>query len=282
MSRVDVAAAPLASESEEFRELLARYDAACEAARLGGAQLLDWSNRFTAREKNPADLVTEADLASQAAIFAALRERFPADRYVGEEDLPEATDSTAHGDSSFEWFVDPLDGTGNYVHGFPYFAVSIGLAYRGQLHAGVIYDPTREELFAGRIGGGAFRGSQRMQVSQCRAMREALCMASLPIATDPTGQAMRRFLRLAPQVQTVQRTGSAALNLANVAAGRVDAFWSTSLKPWDMAAGVVLVTEAGGEVTQCDGRPFDLQTPDLLATGCGTARDELLTALADD
>ena len=271
---IDVADAPLTAD---LAGLNARHAAAAEAARLGGEILLSWAERFTAREKSPANLVTEADYASQRAIFDLLRGRFPNDRFVGEEDLPETDDEPS--EAAFVWYVDPLDGTGNYVHGFPYYAVSIGLAFRGSLHSGHIYDPTRDELFAGLVGGGAYKNGQPIAVSDCPQLGEALCMASLPIATDPDGTAMRRFLGVAPQAQTVQRTGSAALNLANVACGRVDAFWSTSLMPWDMAAGAVLVREAGGQVTACDGGLFDLLSRDLLATGCGAARGELIAAL---
>ena len=271
----------VASFSVENDDALAsRVAAADEAARLGGRILLDWSERFTAREKGFADLVTEADLASQRAIFELLRSRFPIDRFVGEEDVGDVSDlATAAAADGFVWFVDPLDGTGNYVHGFPYYAVSIGLARAGTLCAGHIYDPTREQMFSGAIGHGAYCDGQPIAVSDCCELGEALCMASLPIATDPEGIARRRFLDVGAKAQSVQRTGSAALNLANVAIGRVDAFWSTSLQPWDMAAGVVLVTEAGGRVSRCDGGEFDLFTRDLLASGCGTVHESLIREL---
>ena len=264
-------------ETADQAGLNARYTAADEAARIGGAILQDWATRFTAREKSPANLVTEADLASQKAIFDYLHERFPDDRFVGEEDLGD--DAPAQGDGSYQWYVDPLDGTGNYVHGFPYYAVSIGLACHGRLHSGHIFDPTRGEMFAATVGGGAFLNGQPMQVAHCDTLGDAFCVASLPVATDPENIALERFLRVAPRVQTVQRTGSAALNLCYVACGRIDAFWSTSLSPWDKAAGVVLVQEAGGTISACGGGPFDLHVRDVLATGQGSMRPLLIEAL---
>ena len=272
---MNVADAPLTAD---VNGLNARFAAAEEAARIGGAILQDWRKRFTAREKSPANLVTEADFASQKAIFELLHGRFPDDRFIGEEDL--GAQGVPQGDGAYEWYVDPLNGTGNYVHGFPYYAVSIGLAYHGKLHAGHVYDPTRDEMFAARIGGGAYLNGRPMRVASCDRMPDAFCVASLPVATDPENIALERFLRVAPQVQTVQRTGSAALNLSYVAAGRIDAFWSTSLSPWDKAAGVVLVREAGGSITKCDGSDFDLHTRDVLAVGEGDVRAALIDALA--
>ena len=274
---MDVASQP---HDEDHAAITARVEAADEAARIGGSILLDWAERFTAREKSPANLVTEADLASQRAIFEHLHARFPDDRFVGEEDLGRDDPTDPAGDAAFAWYVDPLDGTGNYVHGFPYYAVSIGLAAHGRLHAGIIYDPTRDEMFAATVGGGAMLNGTPMRVADCPRLGEAFCVASLPVATDPENIALDRFLRIAPQAQTVQRTGSAALNLSYVACGRIDAFWSTSLNPWDMAAGVVLVAEAGGTVSRCDGGEFALLTKDVLATGTGAARAELIAALS--
>lgn len=247
-----------------FREI------AVDAARLGGRILEEWRPRFTAREKSPSNLVTEADLASQQAIFEFIRERCPDHRFLGEEGL-----CHDEGDSPFRWIIDPLDGTSNYVHGFPYYAVSIGLEQMGRLIAGAIYDPCRDEMFSAEAGGGATRNDEPIQVSDATDLSDALCMASLPVKSNRGDPAVQRFLRVLEAAQHVQRTGSAALNLCGVACGRVDAFWSTSLHPWDMAAGVLIVREAGGEATKTDGRAFDVNSPDLLATN-GT---ELTAAL---
>ncbi|MGE0377583.1 MAG: inositol monophosphatase [Planctomycetaceae bacterium] len=231
------------------------------AARLGGEVLRSWAGRFTSREKSPANLVTEADLASERAIYEFIRERFPDHRFLGEEGLNQDA-----GDSPVRWIIDPLDGTSNYVHGFPYYAVSIGVEYQRALVAGAIYDPSRDEMFLAAAGDGATLNGQPIHVSLRDDLSTALCMASLPVKTTRDHPAVQSFLRVLEAAQHVQRTGSAALNLAAVAAGRVEAFWSTSLKSWDMAAGVVLVREAGGTVTRTAGGPFVIDDPDLLAS----------------
>jgi myo-inositol-1(or 4)-monophosphatase len=243
--------------------------AAESSARLGGDVLRSWAKRFTAREKSPANLVTEADLASQQAIFEFLRARYPDHRYLGEEGLEHEPN-----DSPFRWLIDPLDGTSNYVHGFPYFAVSVGVEYRDELVAGAVYDPSRDELFSAGRGTGAFLNGGALQVSSRGELSTALCMASLPVKTRRDDPAVQQFLRVLEVAQHVQRTGSAALNLCGVASGRVEAFWSTSLQPWDMAAGVLLVQEAGGRVTTMTGGRFSVDRPDLLASnGTGLHAD---------
>lgn len=245
-----------------------------EAARRGGHVLRTWSTKFTVREKSRSNLVTEADLASQQAIHDFLRGRYPQHGFHGEEGLDEVRP-----DSLYRWVVDPLDGTTNYVHGFPYFAVSIGLEHDGQLVVGAIYDPTRDEMFLAARGAGATLNRRPLHKSDTTELGQAMVVASLPVATHPDDVAVKRFLKVLPHAQTIQRTGSAALNLAYVAAGRLDAFWSTSLKPWDMAAGVMLVEEAGGLVTRVDGSPFQLEEPNLLATNGSGIHQELMKHL---
>ncbi|WP_437186062.1 inositol monophosphatase family protein [Planctomicrobium sp. SH668] len=236
--------------------------AAIEAARIGGRILEEWGEKFTAREKSPANLVTEADEASQKAIFEYLHGLYPDHRFLGEEGL-----SLEVGDSPYRWIIDPLDGTSNYVHRFPYYAVSIGLEKSGTIVAGVIYDPNRNEMFAAALGQGATLNGKPISVSDRSDIRQAMCMASLPVKVDRDHPAVKRFLKILEISQTVQRTGSAALNLCAVACGRIEAFWSMSLQSWDMAAGVLIVTEAGGKVTTtCDESPFSVMVPDLLAT----------------
>ena len=245
--------------------MLTFLQTAQEASRIGGRILQQWQSKFTAREKSPANLVTEADLASQDAIHEFIVNRFPDHKFLGEEGLDQQS-----GTSPYRWVIDPLDGTGNYVHRFPYYCVSIGLEYQGELVVGVIYDPTRDELFSAMKGSGAFLNGQRIRCSEVHTLPEAMCMASLPVKTTAESAAVGRFLKVISEAQSVQRSGSAALNLCYVANGRVDAFWSTNLKPWDMAGGVLIVEEAGGRVTKTGGAPFELEVPDLLATN-GTA-----------
>ncbi|HWL07209.1 MAG TPA: inositol monophosphatase family protein [Planctomicrobium sp.] len=246
--------------------------AAEQAARLGGEILESWGSRFTAREKSPANLVTEADLASQEAIFDFLSGKYPDHGFLGEEDL--FTPNTA---SPYRWVIDPLDGTSNYVHRFPYYAVSIGLEENGRVIAGAIYDPNRDEMFSAALGQGATLNGTPIEVSQAVELRCAMCMASLPPKVNREHPAVQKFLEILESAQTVQRTGSAALNLCAVASGRIDAFWSQSLHPWDMAAGILIVREAGGTVSKTGGGEFQLELPDLLATNGTAVHQELVS-----
>lgn len=243
---------------------------AMECAREAGSILCDWAGRFTITEKSRANLVTEADFASQQAIHARIHARFPTHNFLGEEGLSEINSS-----SPWRWVIDPLDGTSNYVHGFPYYAVNIAAEYGKDLMIGVTFDPNRDEFFTAVRGRGAFLNGRPMRPTTVTELRDAMVVASLPVACRPEHRAVQQFLNVMPHVQTVQRTGSAALNLAYVAAGRIDAFWSSSLKPWDMAAGVLLVQEAGGRVTRMNGAPIDLDIPDLLSSNGSPIHDAL-------
>jgi len=245
------------------------------AARAGGAVLNAWAGKFTVSEKGPADLVTEADVASQEAIYEVLQTRFPQHGFLGEEGL-----QSTSAQEKFRWLIDPLDGTSNYVHRFPYYAVSIALEHRGRLEAGVIYDPTRDELFAARRGRGATVNGAPLRVSRFARLSQAMVIASFPPGVTAESLAIRRFLTVLPHAQTIHRSGSSALNLAYVAAGRLDGYWSTSLKPWDMAAGALIVAEAGGRVTRLDGEPLDIEVPDLLCTNGTGIHEELSTLLS--
>ncbi|MBI3866885.1 MAG: inositol monophosphatase [Planctomycetia bacterium] len=257
--------------------LLEFLSAAEEAARVAGEILQDWAGRFTVSEKGPADLVTEADVASQTAIHGILHERFPDHGFLGEEGL-----ATAAGAGDYRWIIDPLDGTSNYVHRFPYYAVSIGLECQGQLVAGVIYDPTRSEMFSAARGHGATLDGRPIRTSQFAPLNKAMVIASFPPGVAPDSEPIRRFLKVLPYAQTIHRSGSAALNLAFIAAGRLDGFWSTSLKPWDVAAGAVIVAEAGGQITTTGGGPLDIQVPDLLCTNGTGIHAELVALLSSN
>lgn len=248
--------------------------AAIDAAHVGGRILQDWIGRFSVREKSRANLVTEADEASQSAIVQILKNQFPEHGFLGEENL----NDRSPGIESF-WIIDPLDGTSNYVHGFPYYAVSIGLWVRDHIEVAVIYDPTRNETFAAAYGSGATLNGQPIRTSGECELKSAMGMASLPVATDLENPAVKRFLKSLTRLQTVQRSGSAALNLAYVASGRIDCFWSSSLHPWDVAAGALLVMETGGTITKLDGSTFDIFVPDLLSAATASLGRELVTAL---
>jgi myo-inositol-1(or 4)-monophosphatase len=249
-------------------------EAASHAARQAGQVLRDWAEKFTVSEKGPADLVTEADVAAQKAIFDVLHTRYPDHGFLGEEGLLESG-----GNSGCRWIIDPLDGTSNYVHRFPYYCVSIGLECQGKIVAGVIYDPTRDELFAASRGRGATLNGRSLKTSRFDRLNQAMVIASFPPGVTADSLAIRRFLHVLPHAQTIHRSGSSALNMAYVAAGRLEGYWSTCLRPWDMAAGVLLIAEAGGRVSRIDGREIDIETPDLLCTNGTGIHGELSTLL---
>jgi myo-inositol-1(or 4)-monophosphatase len=242
--------------------------AAREAARRGAAVLEQWRRRFSVREKARFDLVTEADLASQKAIFDYLGERFPEHRFLGEEDRsPQARPGP---EAPPTWVVDPLDGTTNYVHNCPLYCVSIGLQVASELVAGVVFDPVRHEMFGAARGLGAWlgegAGAERLQVSQAERLEEALLATGFPPDLRGQERALDWWRHFSLRTRSLRRTGSTALNLAYVAAGRFDGYWAFDNHAWDVAGGTVLVREAGGVVTNVDGSSYDPFTPDALAS----------------
>jgi myo-inositol-1(or 4)-monophosphatase len=246
-------------------EPLADYlDAACAAAQAAAAVLEDWRHRFQVREKGRFDLVTDADVAAQRVITEHLGRRFPAHAFLGEEEHLGAGRPAA--DAPPTWIIDPLDGTTNYVHDCPMYCVSIGLQIAGELVVGVVLDPSRPELFRAAKGMGAWLGDRRLHTSQTAGLEQALLATGFP--ADVRGQEMTlewwRYFSL--RTRSLRRTGSTALNLAYVAAGRFDGYWAFNNHVWDVAGGVVLVREAGGVVTNTDGAPFDPYRPDGLAS----------------
>jgi myo-inositol-1(or 4)-monophosphatase len=241
---------------------VADYLTLCEqAARAGGQALLSWIGRFEVREKGPADLVTQADCASQEAIRRVLLTAFPQHGFISEEEEGRL-DSTAE----YCWVVDPLDGTTNYVHQLPHYAVSIALVHRGRPIASVVLDPVHDECFSAAKGQGAHLNGQPIHTSQVRDLSQALVAASFSAKVQADSPEIDQFLAALLSCQAVRRTGSAALNLCYVAAGRLDAFWALSTKAWDVAAGVLLVEEAGGVVTHLDGGPLALEFPHPVAS----------------
>jgi myo-inositol-1(or 4)-monophosphatase len=239
-------------------------EAAREAARRGAGVLADWQRRFAVREKGRFDLVTDADVASQQAIRDYLTARFPGHGFLGEEGS--AKDRRPGPDAPPTWIVDPLDGTTNYVHGFPFYCVSIGLEAAGELVVGVIYDPSRDEVFAAARNLGAWLGDTPLASTRTSRLEEALLTTGFPADIRDREELLAWWRHFGLRSHGLRRTGSTALNMAYVAAGRVDAFWAFDNNPWDIAAGVVLVREAGGTVTNIDGSPFDPYTPDILCT----------------
>lgn len=205
------------------------------------------------RKKGPIDLVTEADLAAEAAFRTLVLHRFPDHAVIGEEtaDTPEARQARC------QWIIDPVDGTTNFAHGLAIFCVSIALQIEGVLQVGVVYDPIADELFTAERGAGSRLNGQPIRVSGTRELIDALVCTGFPYTgRDDRLNQVRVFAAFMAEAQAARRLGSAALDLAYVAAGRFDGFWEEKLNPWDMAAGALLVTEAGGTVTAVDGRPF--------------------------
>jgi len=240
------------------------YITVCEqAARAGGRVLLEKLGGVTVREKAPADLVTEADFASQQVVTRTVLEAFPDHAVLGEEEM--GGSQRGRIDAAYRWVVDPLDGTTNFVHGVPHFSVSLALQRADTLLAGAIFNPVADEMFTATLGGGAFLNEQPIHASAVSNMAEALAAIGFPPSAGEDSTDLRAFLRAMPRFQSMRRTGSAALNLAYVACGRFDASWSFSTRIWDMAAGILLIREAGGEVSAPLGGPVILDEGHFLA-----------------
>lgn len=231
-------------------------------AREAGALLLNYfARRVEVQYKGDVDLVTVADREAERLIIDRIRARWPRHDVIGEEG------TRYESGSDFRWYVDPLDGTTNFAHSFPIFCISIGLEHQGELIAGVIYDPMRDELFAAERGKGAYLNQRRMKVSQIANLSEALVATGFPSHKRHKNPNIHFYHQITLRTHGVRRAGSAALDLAYVAAGRVDGFWEFNLNAWDVAAGVLLVNEAGGRVTRFDGQPFSMKdTSEVLAS----------------
>jgi myo-inositol-1(or 4)-monophosphatase len=237
--------------------------AAEEAARLGAERLEFWRTRFSVREKAHADLVTDADHDSQRAIRKYIQERFPDHAFLGEED-PEAKLGKVSPNVP-TWVVDPLDGTANYVHDVPAYCVSVGLMVDGTPAVGAILDPRQNEMFSAAKGLGATLNGKPIRVSEIGHLNRALLSTGFPPDPDCQERNLHWWKVFSYEVQALRRTGSTALNLAYVAAGRFDGYWAFDNFAWDVAAGIILVQEAGGVATQTDGSTIDPFKPDLLA-----------------
>lgn len=224
--------------------------------------------------KGAINLVTEMDHRAEAAVIEILEKEFPSHSILTEES------NGREGSSSYRWILDPLDGTTNYAHGYPFFCVSLALEKDGQIIWGIIYDPLREELFAAEAGRGASVNGRALQVSATRLMRQSFLCTGFPYdMRESTEDNLRYFSRFAKIVQAIRRDGSAALDLCYVAMGRFDGFWEMKLNPWDVAAGGLIVTEAGGRVTNFSGNPFTINGQEILATN-GLIHEDMLSVLS--
>jgi myo-inositol-1(or 4)-monophosphatase len=251
-------------------------ETAVEIARESGALVANYHQRHIPFElKGEFDLVTEADRASEKLIVERLRSHFPAHAIVAEE-------GGGHESASqYRWFIDPLDGTTNFAHAFPMFCISMGLERAGELIAGVVYDPIRGELFTAERGAGAFLNHHRIHVSATATVSDSLASTGFPSRKRHHNINIHFYYQLAMASHGVRRTGSAALDLAFVAAGRLDFFWEFGLKPWDMAAGALLVEEAGGRTGDMKGAPLSVTASDHLLADNATLHEEILAAFGD-
>lgn len=248
--------------------------AICEAAaRAGGSVLQDWVGRFAVSSKGPRDFVTEADVAAQAEVQRIVLGAFPDHGFVGEES---AAGAATGGAGEYRWIVDPLDGTTNYVKGIPAYCTSVALARGDELVVGAIYDPLRDECFTARAGGGAWLNGRSIVAAPTATLSEAVVAVSFPAQVDGNSPAVQDFLAVVPHALAIRRSGSSAINLAYVACGRFDAFWVRSIKSWDVAAGLLLVREAGGCVGPFAAGPnLVLDTPAFISASSVRLLDEL-------
>ncbi len=254
----------------------AAFDFAVETAQAAGVVLRDYYHSgVTVNYKGEIDLVTEADHASEALILKRIRSAYPACAILSEESGSSANTSP------YVWIADPLDGTTNYAHGFPIFSVTLALLVNNTLELGVTYNPMYHELYTARRGQGAFLNGERLHVSSASELDRSLLVTGFPYdrRTNPNNN-IRQFADFSLRAQGVLRVGSAALDLGAVAAGRLDGYWEFKINPWDIAAGVLLVTEAGGRVSSPTGGPLDLFTRGVVASN-GLIHDEMIAVLAD-
>jgi myo-inositol-1(or 4)-monophosphatase len=250
---------------------------AIQTAREAGGVLAEKFGRaLRVTNKGDIDLVTEADIAAERLIVERIRSHHPRHAILTEESGDVV--SLGEAGSGYKWIIDPLDGTTNYAHGYPVFCVSVALEHEGRVVVGVVYDPTRDELFAAERGQGATLNGRSLRVSETSDLNAALLCTGFPYDVRDRGDFARHFRNFIMRAQSVRRDGAAALDLAYVAAGRFDAFYEEGLRPWDVAAGVLLVEEAGGRVTHYDGSPFRIYTPPIAASN-GLVHEAILEVL---
>ncbi len=255
----------------ENRDLLRFAEEVARGA--GGILRRNYGRKQSIHFKGEIDLVTEVDRQSEAYIMGSIRSAFPDHGILSEESSEILTSSP------YRWIVDPLDGTTNYAHGYPCFCVSIAVEREGSLLAGAVFDPLLGELFTAKPGGGAFRNGERIFVSPTEKLRQSLLSTGFAYDVNTSADNNLDYFReFVFTGQAIRRDGSAALDLCYLACGRFDGFWELALKPWDTAAGLLILTEAGGLATRLDGSPYDFIQPDILASN-GLIHDQMLAVL---
>jgi myo-inositol-1(or 4)-monophosphatase len=247
--------------------------------RAGEIQLAGQASGFHVSKKGTIDLVTEVDLECERMCRSVLAERFPGHDILAEE-LGEETDVQVR--SRYRWVFDPLDGTTNYAHGLPIYCASLGVEIDGRREVAAIYDPSRKELFTAERGEGAYLNGRRLAVSETPVLLDSLLVTGFPydMHKQSDGELVDLFGLFLSRARAVRRLGSAALDLCYIAAGRFEAFWEQDLKPWDVAAGALIVEEAGGRVTGMDGTPFDPAAAHLVASN-GHVHDQVLAVIRE-
>lgn len=237
---------------------------AVRAARAAGtviSRATDHVADLTIESKQRNDFVSEVDRQAEHAIIDILKRAYPDHQFLGEE-----SGDSGQTDSAYRWIIDPLDGTTNFLHGLPHYSVSIALEYQGRIELGVIYNPSNQELYTAERGGGAFLNNRRIRVAGLRTLEGALLGTGFPFRPEQDVNAyLKTFRALHGPLAGIRRAGSAALDLAYVAAGRLDGFWEFGLQPWDMAAGILMVREAGGVVVDFAGKEAFMTSGNLIA-----------------
>ncbi|HJR08803.1 MAG TPA: inositol monophosphatase family protein [Pyrinomonadaceae bacterium] len=254
-------------------------DFAIETAREAGRVLAERFGRASLEvtHKGDIDLVTESDIAAERLIVERIRSYYPRHAILAEESG--ASEQVGAAASEYKWIIDPLDGTTNYAHGYPCYCVSVALERAGELVLGVIHDPTRDETFAAERGAGAALNGRRIRVSEIGDLNEAMVCTGYPYDVRGRDNFVRNFKNFILHAQGVRRDGSAALDLAYVACGRFDGFWEEGLRPWDVAAGALIIEEAGGRVSRYDDAPYDIYTPPIMASN-GLVHEAMMRVLA--
>lgn len=262
-------------ESEKMRDAERIMKVAREAAVEAGKYILAHMGKIKeiSYKEGVNNLVTDVDKASESIIIGRIKDSFPGHSVLAEE-------SGEHfAQEGVKWVIDPLDGTVNYAHTFPFFCVSIGVMAEGRVKTGVVYDPVRDELFSAEEGSGAFMNGKSIRVSSAGALNDSLVATGFAYSIEGKASNMELFKRMMGKAQALRRAGSAALDLCYVACGRMDGFWELNLAPWDTAAGQLIVSEAGGKVSTLGGGTYDIYKKDLLATN-GNIHTEMSEILA--
>ena len=255
---------------------------AMQMARDAGRILVDRQGRaLQVSKKGDIDLVTESDLASEKLIIDRIRSHYPRHAILAEESGASDGSIATEGKSEWKWIIDPLDGTTNYAHGYPCYCVSIALERAGRIEIGVVYDPTRDEMFAAERGQGATLNDRRIRVSDVEELNSSMLCTGFPYNVRERPDFARYFAAFTMKAQAVRRDGSAAIDLAYVACGRFEGFWEDGLHPWDVAAGLLLIEEAGGMVTDFNSGPLSIYTPKVLASN-GLVHQAMMKVLEDE